>query len=266
MVMDVTPEALAAQLSSRAPDILHGVIKSFSWYKGWGFILHKEKGSAEEKEIFFHVSDFRRGIPEVQSMVTFELGECKTKPGTLAALNIHGTACAGSKQGIVKSFAPCTGWGFIVVDDKETFVHMREVKVGGLKPGDQVYLDLAPCIKEPDKMVAINVTGGSGHTDSGGTSEHSEVKGGSKGGKDWGKGKDKGKGKGKWDSYGPAQPGMEMLMAMAMMMMGGSCGSKGGSYGGKSGSFGGKGGSYGGQCGPYGGKGSHYGGNGKGKW
>eukprot|EP00930_Biecheleria_cincta_P008689 TRINITY_DN11021_c2_g1_i1.p1 TRINITY_DN11021_c2_g1~~TRINITY_DN11021_c2_g1_i1.p1 ORF type:complete len:222 (-),score=48.97 TRINITY_DN11021_c2_g1_i1:120-749(-) len=197
--------------------MLEGVVKSFVWAKGWGFIKHKDQ------DIFFHVNDFKRGVPEDGSPVLFEMGE--SKPGTKSAVNIQGSVKPGSIQGTVKSFAASTGYGFIVVNGKDVFVHMRDVLCGGLKNGDIVWLDLEASDKDPNRFVATNVTGGSGHTDQGGTSEFS---GRGKGGKGGGKG-------GKFGSgYGPSMEAMQsMMQAMQSMMMMGPYGGSGGKAKGK---------------------------------
>lgn len=187
---------------------MQGVVKSFVWGKGWGFI------TCEGEDIFFHVSDFRRGIPVEASAVTFVLGDNPANPGKKVAQEIYGTDTPGSMQGTVKSFAGSTGYGFITVEGRDVFVHQRDVKVGGLKTGDTVWLDMEPSDKDPSKAVAKNVTGGTGHTDQGGRSEF--VKGA------------KGGGKGK-DGYGPMQDMMAAMMPMMMSMMGsGGGGGKGG--------------------------------------
>eukprot|EP00930_Biecheleria_cincta_P103723 TRINITY_DN95787_c0_g1_i1.p1 TRINITY_DN95787_c0_g1~~TRINITY_DN95787_c0_g1_i1.p1 ORF type:complete len:217 (-),score=59.50 TRINITY_DN95787_c0_g1_i1:88-738(-) len=173
-----------------------GVVKSFVWNKGWGFI------TSEEQDIFFHVNDFKRGIPEAGSIVTFELGENSTRPGSQVAVNIQGTANPGSVQGVVKGFVGSTGYGFINVNDEEIFVHVGDVKCGGLKEGDIVWLDVEPSDKDPNKKVAKNVTGGSGHTDQGACSEWAQ----------------KAKGKGK--DFGKAMEQMMSAMATMFSMMG----------------------------------------------
>jgi len=190
-----------------------GTVKSFVWSKGWGFINHNGQ------DLFFHVHDFKRGIPTPGSMVTFEIGESPTKPGAQIALNIQGTDTPGSLQGTVKSFASSTGYGFILVNGEDVFVHLRDVKVGGLKQGDTVWLDLEPSDKDPSKKIAKNVTGGSGHTEQGGESDFQKV------GKGGGKGMD--------------MKMMGTMMAAAMMTMMGGCGGPyGKSGGGKAGSKG----------------------------
>eukprot|EP00930_Biecheleria_cincta_P094266 TRINITY_DN851_c0_g1_i1.p1 TRINITY_DN851_c0_g1~~TRINITY_DN851_c0_g1_i1.p1 ORF type:complete len:265 (+),score=62.24 TRINITY_DN851_c0_g1_i1:43-795(+) len=172
---------------------MSGTVKSFVWGKGWGFI------TCDGEDVFFHVSDFRRGIPVEGTEVTFVLGDNPANPGKKVAQEIHGTDTPGSVQGTVKSFAGSTGYGFITVDGQDVFVHQRDVKVGGLKTGDTVWLDMEPSDKDPSKRVAKNVTGGTGHTDQGGRSEF--VKGA------------KGCGKG---GYGQMQ---DMMAAMMSTMM-----------------------------------------------
>lgn len=201
-------ESRLAMMMPANNNMLEGVVKSFVWSKGWGFIKHKDQ------DIFFHINDFKRGVPEDGSPVLFEIGE--SKPGTTSAVNIQGSVNAGSIQGEVKSFAASTGYGFIVVNGKDVFVHMRDVMCGGLKNGDHVWLDLQASDKDPNKFIATNVTGGSGHTDQGGTSEFS---GRGKGGKGGGKGgkNDMGFGGG----YGPSMQAMQQMMqTMQSMMMG----------------------------------------------
>eukprot|EP00931_Biecheleriopsis_adriatica_P070722 TRINITY_DN4450_c0_g3_i1.p1 TRINITY_DN4450_c0_g3~~TRINITY_DN4450_c0_g3_i1.p1 ORF type:complete len:202 (+),score=42.56 TRINITY_DN4450_c0_g3_i1:62-667(+) len=189
-----------------------GTVKSFVWGKGWGFINYNGQ------DLFFHVNDFKRGLPTPDSMVTFEMGESPTKPGNKIAVNIQGTDTPGSVQGIVKGFSSQTGYGFIQVGGQDVFVHLKDVKVGGLKSGDVVWLDLEPSEKDPSKQVAKNVTGGSGHTDQGGRSDFAKG--------DWGKGG------GKMDM----SHAMGQMMAAAMMvgmMSGGPYGKSGGGKGGK---------------------------------
>lgn len=177
-----------------------GVVKSFVWNKGWGFITYGD----DNKDLFFHVNDFKRGVPEAGSAVTFSMGENSTKPGTEVAVNIHGTANPGSVQGVVKGFVGSTGYGFITVGSEEIFVHVGDVKCGGLKEGDVVWLDVETSDKDAGKKVAKNVTGGSGHTDQGGCSEHA-LKG-------------KGKGAGGKNAYGKMKAMEEMMQAMTGMM------------------------------------------------
>lgn len=224
---------------------MHGIVKSFVWGKGWGFI------TCEGEDIFFHVSDFRRGIPTEASEVSFVLGDNPANPGKKVAQEIHGTDTPGSIQGTVKSFAGSTGYGFITVDGRDIFVHQRDVKVGGLKTGDTVWLDIEPSEKDPSKSVAKNVTGGTGHTDQGGRAEF--VKGAKGGGK---------------NAYGPMQDMMAAMMPMMMNMVSGGCkGGKSSPYGKGKGGGGAMGGGMGGggmSKGGYGGGGG-YGGYGGGK-
>lgn len=191
---------------------MHGTVKSFVWGKGWGFI------TCNGEDVFFHVSDFRRGIPEEGSTVTFVEGDNPANPGKRVAQAIQGTACPGSVQGTVKSFAGSTGYGFITVDGQDVFVHQRDVKVGGLKTGDEVWLDMEPSDKDSNKWVAKNVTGGTGHTDQGGRAEFVKGKGGGKGG---------------YGQMGQMEEMMKTMSSMMMTMMGGKGGGAGmgGPYG-----------------------------------
>jgi len=72
-----------------------------------------------------------------------------------------------SNSGTLKSFNPQRGFGFITSGDVDYFVHKSAIKGRPLKEGDVLSFDTEPSKKDPTKMEATNVTGGT----SGGASE-----------------------------------------------------------------------------------------------
>eukprot|EP00929_Paragymnodinium_shiwhaense_P044310 TRINITY_DN2272_c4_g1_i1.p3 TRINITY_DN2272_c4_g1~~TRINITY_DN2272_c4_g1_i1.p3 ORF type:complete len:123 (-),score=48.41 TRINITY_DN2272_c4_g1_i1:31-399(-) len=94
-----------------------------------------------------------------------------------------------SASGTCKTFCDGKGWGFVVYEGQDVFVHVKDCTGGKPDVGDILWFDLED---NNGKMRAKNVTGGS-------RSMEDMSKGG-------GKGKGKGKGKdgwGGWDAWSP---------------------------------------------------------------
>lgn len=235
-------------------------MKSFVHNKGYGFIIY------EGQDVFLHQKDSTDGgVPVVGDVVNFDIEESPNKPGSYKASNVTGCTGApaeekgkgcgkgkgavgtGACTGQVKSFAEVKAWGFVTVEGEDVFIHMNEVKDGGVpKAGDFIQFDVEENPQKPGTMRAKNITGGTGWPSLGGF-----------------KGDGKGKGGDMWGGYGGG-------CDFGGWGPYGGCGGYGGPWGGGFG--GGFGGGWG--CGgdPWGGKGGFgggwggdWGGKGKGK-
>jgi len=175
-----------------------GTVKSFNPVKCFGFI------DFQGTDVFVHMKDCVGGVPKQGDAVYFDVQESQKKPGTKNAINVQGGSGAqkgvmgnGSCQGIVKSFNPMKGFGFIEYMGTDVFVHSNDCQGGLPKQGETVAFDIEDSPSKPGTKKASNVTGGSG--------DLNEGKGGGKGydgyGAMWG-------GKGGWapayDPYGGA--------------------------------------------------------------
>mmetsp|Transcript_22397 Transcript_22397/g.33527 ORF Transcript_22397/g.33527 Transcript_22397/m.33527 type:complete len:310 (+) Transcript_22397:190-1119(+) len=211
-----------------------GTIKNYNPHKGFGFIT-----DPEGKDFFVHVSDCGGAAPVAGDVVTFDLEP--DRDGQPKATNVVGCtgdateslAIAkgakgkgkgkgpGSQQGVVRSYNPGKGWGFIDMKGTDVFLHIRDCLDGVPRTGDWVSFDSEDSGRGNGELKASNVSGCTGWP---------EEKGKGKGG-DWGKA----------GGYGPmwGPPG------------------KGPAWGGKADAWGGKGGPYGGGKGmeAWGGKG-----------
>merc|ERR1719426_262843 len=89
-----------------------------------------------------------------------------------------------SCKGTCKSFNASKGWGFLVYDGVDVFVHIKDCDGGMPQEGDHLTFDVQDDpVRGGDQLKALNVSGGSAPLESGK-------------GKGKGKGKDGGKGKG----------------------------------------------------------------------
>jgi len=210
---------------------LQGTVKSFNGAKAYGFI------STDDKDVFCHQSDCAGAAPRVGDVVTFDIEESPSKPGSYVAKNVSGCTGVpegpggkgtvkggegtGQFQGSVKSFSEMKAWGFIVHEGSDIFFHMKDIMDGSVPDrGDVMKFDVEENPGKPGTMKATNVTGGSkgkgmgkgnfgakGKTDYGGKGDY-----GGYGGKgDYGKGgygaapawgMDPYGGKGAWGPYG----------------------------------------------------------------
>mmetsp|Transcript_13220 Transcript_13220/g.41731 ORF Transcript_13220/g.41731 Transcript_13220/m.41731 type:complete len:204 (-) Transcript_13220:224-835(-) len=168
-----------------------GTVKSFNPAKSYGFIEY------QGTDVFVHIKDCSSGVPRQGDVVTFDIEDSPTKPGSKKASNVSGGSGAmkgvmggGSCQGRVKSFNPVKGFGFIEYQGADVFVHSNDCHGGLPCPGDTVAFDIEESPSKPGTKKAANVTGGSQSLDNG---------------KGWGKGG--GKGWGKAMDYGPAWGG-----------------------------------------------------------
>jgi len=185
-----------------------GTVKSFNPVKSFGFI------EFQGVDLFVHLADCQGGMPKQGDVVAFDVQDSEKKPGSKCAKNVTGGTGAmkgvmgnGSCQGTVKSFNPNKGFGFIIYEGQDLFVHVRDCSGGCPQTGDTVAFDVTDSANKPGSKQASNVTGG--------TANFQQQDGG-KG--DWGKGG----GKGDW-GYGPMKGGWGM----------GGCGPYGGKGGGK---------------------------------
>eukprot|EP00404_Azadinium_spinosum_P019527 CAMPEP_0180496854 /NCGR_PEP_ID=MMETSP1036_2-20121128/42495_1 /TAXON_ID=632150 /ORGANISM="Azadinium spinosum, Strain 3D9" /LENGTH=168 /DNA_ID=CAMNT_0022505391 /DNA_START=105 /DNA_END=608 /DNA_ORIENTATION=+ len=164
-----------------------GSVKSFNPNKGYGFVI------CEGAEIFIHINDCKGGMPQQGDMISFDVVDSDTKPGTKKATNINGGSApakgvlgTGAHQGTVKSFAQSTGYGFINYQGGEIFVHLADCKGGRPQAGDTVAFDIEQSKTKPGQTTAVNVTGGTAPLF---YEDYSGGKGkGKDGGKDGGKG------------------------------------------------------------------------------
>jgi len=65
-----------------------------------------------------------------------------------------------SSQGNLKSFNQARGFGFITSGDVDYFFHRTDIQGKPPKEGDVLNFDIAPSKKDPSKMEAKSVTGG----------------------------------------------------------------------------------------------------------
>eukprot|EP00930_Biecheleria_cincta_P055716 TRINITY_DN41_c0_g1_i3.p1 TRINITY_DN41_c0_g1~~TRINITY_DN41_c0_g1_i3.p1 ORF type:complete len:188 (+),score=53.35 TRINITY_DN41_c0_g1_i3:72-635(+) len=65
-----------------------------------------------------------------------------------------------SSQGTLKSFNQTRGFGFITSGDVDYFFHKSDINGKPPQDGDVLTFDLAPSKKDPSKMEAKNVSGG----------------------------------------------------------------------------------------------------------
>lgn len=203
-----------------------GEVKSFNDAKGWGFIVY------EGSDVFVHIKDCKDGKPVVGDAVTFEISEDPVRNGQMKAQDV--TGCTGEKdagkgcgkgkggwgdagwggggkgggggaaqeqtgtgacQGSVKSFSEMKGWGFIVYEGQDVFVHAKDCQGGQPQKGDWLTFDVEEdAIRGAGQLKAINVTGGTGWESGGKGGIGFGFKG------DW---SDKGAGKGWGPMWGP---------------------------------------------------------------
>eukprot|EP00404_Azadinium_spinosum_P053749 CAMPEP_0180769626 /NCGR_PEP_ID=MMETSP1038_2-20121128/41203_1 /TAXON_ID=632150 /ORGANISM="Azadinium spinosum, Strain 3D9" /LENGTH=198 /DNA_ID=CAMNT_0022804365 /DNA_START=13 /DNA_END=606 /DNA_ORIENTATION=+ len=142
-----------------------GTIKSFNPFNGFGFV------SYNGADIFVHKADCVDGqMPQTGDKVTFDLADNPKKPGSQRAVNVAGgtapqkgvPGCNGSCIGVVKSFDHRNGWGFVMYEGIEIFVHADQCKGFKPKPGDTVAFDQKESKTKPGTLVCTNVTGGTG--------------------------------------------------------------------------------------------------------
>merc|ERR1719215_1242457 len=67
-----------------------------------------------------------------------------------------------SCTGVVKSFSDGKGWGFLVHEGKDVFVHIKDCQGGKPCVNDTVTFDLDPEKAATGQLKAINVIGGTG--------------------------------------------------------------------------------------------------------
>eukprot|EP00441_Pelagodinium_beii_P042852 CAMPEP_0197634016 /NCGR_PEP_ID=MMETSP1338-20131121/10238_1 /TAXON_ID=43686 ORGANISM="Pelagodinium beii, Strain RCC1491" /NCGR_SAMPLE_ID=MMETSP1338 /ASSEMBLY_ACC=CAM_ASM_000754 /LENGTH=131 /DNA_ID=CAMNT_0043205803 /DNA_START=1 /DNA_END=396 /DNA_ORIENTATION=- len=125
------------------------------------------------------------------------------KEGTMEAKSVTGGTSGGNTEGKVKWYNDMKGYGFIDVGSESYFMHSSDITGGTPKEGDSVWFDIVPSEKDPSKMAAKNVVGGTGYPigKGGGKGWGMDMWGPYGGGKGWGMdmwGGGKGWGKGKW--------------------------------------------------------------------
>mmetsp|Transcript_100362 Transcript_100362/g.288381 ORF Transcript_100362/g.288381 Transcript_100362/m.288381 type:complete len:241 (+) Transcript_100362:82-804(+) len=62
-------------------------------------------------------------------------------------------------QGVVKSFNDLKGWGFVVYEGQDVFMHIRECKDGKPAEGDTLTFDMEADPVRNGQMRAVNITG-----------------------------------------------------------------------------------------------------------
>eukprot|EP00747_Dinoflagellata_sp_TGD_P122691 gnl/TRDRNA2_/TRDRNA2_173673_c0_seq7.p2 gnl/TRDRNA2_/TRDRNA2_173673_c0~~gnl/TRDRNA2_/TRDRNA2_173673_c0_seq7.p2 ORF type:complete len:218 (+),score=59.78 gnl/TRDRNA2_/TRDRNA2_173673_c0_seq7:77-730(+) len=67
-----------------------------------------------------------------------------------------------SYEGVVKSFNPEKGYGFITYEGQDIFLHLNALNGQPPQQGDNVMFDIEPSPTKPGTMVAKNVSGGTG--------------------------------------------------------------------------------------------------------
>jgi len=163
-----------------------GTLKSFNPTKGFGFIV------CDGQDVFFHKNDVTGKPPKDGDVLTFDMQPSTKKEGTMEAKNITGGTSGGNTEGTVKWFNDMKGYGFIDVGSESYFMHYTDITGGTPQENDKVWFDIQPSEKDPSKMAAKNVVGGTGFP---------MGKGGGKGWgmpMMWGPYDAKGWGKGKW--------------------------------------------------------------------
>eukprot|EP00930_Biecheleria_cincta_P005175 TRINITY_DN10608_c0_g1_i2.p1 TRINITY_DN10608_c0_g1~~TRINITY_DN10608_c0_g1_i2.p1 ORF type:complete len:175 (-),score=38.08 TRINITY_DN10608_c0_g1_i2:104-628(-) len=139
-----------------------GTLKSYNPSKGFGFIT-----TSDGTDIFFHKSDLAGKPPKDGDVLTFEPSPSAKKPGSMEAKNVTGGTAGGNTQGTCKWFNEMKGYGFIDVpveggDSQSYFMHFSDISGGTPMEGDKLWFDIAPDEKNPAKMCAKDVVGGSG--------------------------------------------------------------------------------------------------------
>eukprot|EP00930_Biecheleria_cincta_P055721 TRINITY_DN41_c0_g2_i1.p1 TRINITY_DN41_c0_g2~~TRINITY_DN41_c0_g2_i1.p1 ORF type:complete len:192 (+),score=50.89 TRINITY_DN41_c0_g2_i1:67-576(+) len=74
-----------------------------------------------------------------------------------------------SNTGTLKSFNQNRGFGFITSNGQDYFFHKSDIQGKPPKDGDELTFDIGPSPKDPSKMEAKNVTGGTAGGDTQGT-------------------------------------------------------------------------------------------------
>eukprot|EP00931_Biecheleriopsis_adriatica_P024096 TRINITY_DN150_c0_g2_i1.p1 TRINITY_DN150_c0_g2~~TRINITY_DN150_c0_g2_i1.p1 ORF type:complete len:173 (-),score=53.11 TRINITY_DN150_c0_g2_i1:167-685(-) len=171
--------------------MVQGTLKSYNAAKGWGFINYN--GS----DVFLHYKDIEGPPPKEGDILTFTTAPSEKDPSKLIAKNVTGGTCGGAFQGVVEKFIDFKGYGFILYEGQQIFVYHSDVVDGtALRDGDKVYFDMVPNDKDPSKMMAKNVAGGSGrpwHNKGGGKGDMFSMMMKMMGMGPYGKGKGKGK-------------------------------------------------------------------------
>ena len=107
---------------------MRGTVRRYLTMKRYGFI--DPEGGTEE--VFFHLSNFNMGTngppPITNEPVEYSLVEGGTRASVVSRLKSP-TACIG----VVASYDPVTGYGFINVPEGQCYLHKSEV-LGSLIP------------------------------------------------------------------------------------------------------------------------------------
>ena len=126
---------------------MKGVVRRYLTEKRFGFILPEGGGS----EVFFHLSVFNVGAdgppPITNEPVEYELGD-----GT-RSIRVDRLATPQHRVGVVASYDPVKGYGFITVTGGQCYLHKSEV-IGGAIPAvgarvDFYTMDTVPTGKSP---------------------------------------------------------------------------------------------------------------------
>lgn len=148
--------------------VFHGVIKSYSESKGWGFITAKENFTYVGKEdVFFLRSEMPEGEPlTADARVQFQIR--RSKGGRIEATQLKllpDFAEFGDTlfQGTIKSFNEKKGWGFIASEhayelfSKDIFLHQHELEGQVPEPGTVVQFSVK-LSDQSGRPEATNVT------------------------------------------------------------------------------------------------------------
>eukprot|EP00931_Biecheleriopsis_adriatica_P004374 TRINITY_DN106056_c0_g1_i1.p2 TRINITY_DN106056_c0_g1~~TRINITY_DN106056_c0_g1_i1.p2 ORF type:complete len:171 (-),score=47.06 TRINITY_DN106056_c0_g1_i1:180-692(-) len=134
-----------------------GTCKSYNPVKGFGFI------ECDGQDVFFHKSDLTGKPAKEGDLLAFDLQASTKKPGQMEAKNVQGGTMGGNTPGTVKWYNENKGYGFIDVGEQSYFMHHSDITGGTPLEGDKVWFDPQVSEKDPSKMCAKNVVGGTGY-------------------------------------------------------------------------------------------------------
>ncbi len=141
---------------------MHMLVEMFSANRGYGFC-----SDLEGRSVFFHAADFHRiepgGPPPIlgeQVIVEGPLEEPSEDGKAPRATRVTRVASRSAISGIVKSFDPKAGWGFVVGPEGcEYFLHRSDV-IGSRIPISGVQITFYPCERRGKPRACHVVTHG----------------------------------------------------------------------------------------------------------
>lgn len=168
------PQAANVQLGEMPGGSYAGAIKFFNAQKGWGFIECVQTQEIYGKDIIVLKSDLAAGTAKAGDPVTFDLVQGPKGP---QAANVQQGGMPGEYRGVIKSFNPQKGFGFIecaqtqAIYGKDIIVLKTELPSGVVDTGHSVSFEVAQGPKGP-QAANVLLQGGYSSRDLGARKPH----------------------------------------------------------------------------------------------